>query len=159
MVRRPPKAQAAAFGVHCVPVFERKPLLAAALLAAAAGCNDKVPCTTCPPVAGIHWLTWTQPLLGTCDFVGPTPDRLNITQSASTVSASVGGAMLSGTLFSTGELTMSGGPPDVHYGLSASATSGSDPDGGITHLQGSLTTTSADGGCESRSDFVGDRVL
>lgn len=131
-------------------------LLAVALLLA--GCSDAVPCTNCPKVGGTYTLTWgdagvtDQP----CAAPGPRPAMLTLEQSESRVNADLEGVRVSGTLYDSYDLAMTGLSVDVSYQLKALVIpTGTTLDGGI-RLTGTLTArrTGADGGsCETRDPF------
>ncbi len=137
-------------------------LLLASLLAAVAGCSDAVPCQTCPDVAGTYTLGWSdggatdQP----CDAPGPRPGMLTLRQSRSIINATVGEVALSGTLYDTYDLTMTGLTSSESYQLRALVTpTGTSLDGGI-RLTGTLLVRRSgtdDGGCDTRDAFEGTK--
>lgn len=127
-----------------------------------AGCSDAVPCINCPNVGGTYTLAWgdagvtDQP----CATPGPRPAMLTLEQRESRVNADLEGQRLSGTLYDSYDLAMTGLSLDVSYQLKALVIpTGTSLDGGI-RLTGTLTTrrTGADGdACETRDPFEGTK--
>lgn len=134
-------------------------LLAAVVLAA---CSDAVPCTNCPKVGGTYTMSWgdagvtDQP----CATPGPRPAMLTLEQSESRVNTTVADVRLSGTLYDSYDLAMTGLAVEVSYQFKALVIpTGTSLDGGI-RLTGQLTTrrSGADGGaCETRDPFEGTK--
>lgn len=138
--------------------------LATLLLAAVLqlSCSDAVPCTNCPKVGGTYTMAWGD--AGVTDQPCPTPGlrpaMLTLEQNESRVNATLGEVRVSGTLYDSYDLAMTGLALDVSYQLKALVIpTGTSLDGGI-RLTGHLTTrrTDADAGtCETRDPFEGTK--
>ena len=127
-----------------------------------AGCSgEDTPCGPCAQVAG-RWLLDVDAPVATCPGALPPPGSLELTQVAATLSATLDGGTLSGTLYDSRRFSL--------HGSAASGTGERDllsvrayyapglSDGGLDRLyDGSWTWTSAATGCAEVRRFTAQR--
>ncbi len=71
-------------------------------------CGDQRPCADCPEIGGTYDLTFSTPAnAGGCD-AGPPAGELTLGQQRAQVTATYEGLALSGTLYDTNDVTLSG---------------------------------------------------
>lgn len=137
--------------------------LAAALLIAA--CEGNVPCSRCPEVGGRYRMSY-EILAGAESCAGPEtrpPGELEIAQVAASLKSVVQGVQLTGTIYSSGELSlggteaMDGGGSTIH--LSGHHLPPSSITDGGTMLSGSYSAIYRRGSssCVLEASFSGRR--
>ncbi|MBL9038309.1 MAG: hypothetical protein JNG84_07345 [Archangium sp.] len=128
--------------------------------AALMSCTDVLPCTACPPMEGTYTVAWqAAPPSGTCTVPGPRPPEWTIERTGSSISTSLDGSVLTGTVYDTYDFTLSGGVDGPSFALRGRVVVGLS-DAGV-QLMGSLRTRSTgalDASCNDIDErFVADK--
>ena len=141
----------------------RSCFLTAAMVLGAA-CTDSLPCSNCPAMEGTYAFTWQAPttnVTGCSRLTTPRPSMLTFNRVGSSLTSSLDGQELRGTLFDTYDFTLSGGV-DIASNLRGRLVTGSDA--GAIRLTGTLRTSLgvADAGlghrCDYEEKFVADKL-
>jgi hypothetical protein len=130
------------------------------LLLAVAGCTDSSPCdnATCPALGGAWAISWQADTTGSCSLAGPQPAQLIFTQDVSTITTTVGGLTLQGTLFDSWDFTATAQSATGGYALRGVVLAAT-TDAGTPMISGSLQTLSGSStSCITQEAYTGARL-
>lgn len=133
-----------------------------------AACTNAVPCRSCPPVDGVYAVSWGDAGVNAsdagagCPATGPRVPTWTLAQTDTSVTATIAGASLGGTIYDSYDLVLSGSADSTStYHLHALAIPlGTGADAGIK-LQGTFTTRtlpSSGTPCELQEAFTAQRT-
>lgn len=128
-------------------------------------CSDAQPCRSCPPIDGVYAVSWadagTSADAGSCPQSGPRVPSWTLAQRQTTVTATIAGVNLGGTLYDTYDLVLSGSEGALTYRLRAlTIPEGPSTDAGV-RLQGTFTTRTLPASgepCEVDETFTAQRT-